>query len=147
MLPDAALRPELARAVAVRQQHRMARCEQLLGPVAIARCDRLGMAGETAAAMQRNHRRERAVARGHRPPQPQPPGKAVGVDNWQGGWARVHKDETIYLPQGTSVRTARESARAQTGGGTVIHNHFETNTALAAKMAADIVIRQVKRVS
>ena len=40
-LLDAALRPEFARAVAVRQQHRMAGLEQLFGPVAVARQHRL----------------------------------------------------------------------------------------------------------
>ena len=63
-LPDAALRPQFARAVAVRQQHRLAALQQWLRPVAVAPLHRLGLAGEAAAAVQRDHHRKRAVAVG-----------------------------------------------------------------------------------
>ena len=62
--PHAALRPKFARTITVRQQHRVAFLQQLLGPIAIARLDRLGMAGQSAAAMQRDHDRKRAIAVG-----------------------------------------------------------------------------------
>src|SRR5206468_10402451 len=52
---DAALRAEFARAVTVRQQHRMAGLQQLLRPVAVARQYRLGMAAQAAAGMQCDH--------------------------------------------------------------------------------------------
>ena len=63
-LLDPALRAEFARAVTVRQQDGLAVLQQLLGPVAVARQDRLGTAGQSAAAMQRDHGRKRAVAVG-----------------------------------------------------------------------------------
>jgi len=58
------LRPEFARTVTVRQQHRIARFQQLLGPVAVARKHRLGTAGQAAATMQGDHNRKRTVAVG-----------------------------------------------------------------------------------
>ena len=63
-LLDTALRAELARTVAVRQQHRIARLQQVLGPIAIARLDRLGIAAEPAAAVQRDHGGKRAITGG-----------------------------------------------------------------------------------
>ena len=63
-LLDAALRTELARAVTVRQQHRMAGLQQLLRPVAIARLHRLRLSAQSAAAMQRDHGGKRAVTIG-----------------------------------------------------------------------------------
>jgi hypothetical protein len=53
---------------------------------------------------------------------PVPPAKAVGVGYWPGGPMRVHRDETIYLPYGSSVTTAAESNRAGGSGGSVIIN-------------------------
>ena len=64
MLLDPALRPEFARTVTVRQQHRIACLQQLLGPVPVAGKHRLGTAGQPAATMQRDHHRERPVALG-----------------------------------------------------------------------------------
>ena len=61
-LLDAALRPELARAVAVREQHGIAGLQEALSPIAIARQNGIGMAAEPAAAMQRDHGRKRPRA-------------------------------------------------------------------------------------
>ncbi len=60
-LLDAALRPEFARAVTVRQQHRVAGLQELFGPVAVARQHRFGMPTEAAAAVQRDHGGKRSV--------------------------------------------------------------------------------------
>lgn len=57
-----------------------------------------------------------------------PPGKAVGVGYWAGGWMAVHAGETIYAPRGTAVQTAYESAR--NGGSTVINNYVTINRAI-----------------
>ena len=63
-LLDAALRAEFARAVAVRQQHRMPGLDELLRPVAVARLHGFRIGGEPAAAMQGDHQRKRAATLG-----------------------------------------------------------------------------------
>jgi TP901 family phage tail tape measure protein len=45
------------------------------------------------------------------------PGFAAGTDFAPGGIARVHKDETIFLPRGSAVSTAAASQRAFENGG------------------------------
>jgi len=73
-----------------------------------------------------------------------PPGKAVGVGFWQGGWMTVHAAETVYAPRGTTVRNARESGR---GGGVTVVNNVTINRQIdeAAFMAR--MLRQVRRAS
>lgn len=73
-----------------------------------------------------------------------PPGKAVGVGFWQGGWMQVHANETLYAPRGTTVRNARESAR---GGGTTIVNHVTINRQIDEAALLARLARQVRRAS
>jgi hypothetical protein len=47
-----------------------------------------------------------------------------GTDNAPGGVAKVHKDETIFLPQHSQVKTATES---KNNSGDVNHFHFYGN--------------------
>lgn len=67
-----------------------------------------------------------------------PPGKAVGVGFWQGGWMQVHANETLYAPRkATGAQRPRERAH---GGGTTIVNHVTINrkideAALLARLA------------
>jgi len=72
-----------------------------------------------------------------------PPGKAVGVGYWQGGWMQVHRNENIYAPRGTEVRNAREGAR---GGVTVINNVTIANQIDRESFLADLT-RRVRRAS
>src|SRR4029077_1433679 len=50
------------RSITVRQQHRLALLQQLLGPIAISRLDRFGMAGQSTTSMERDHDWKRAIA-------------------------------------------------------------------------------------
>src|SRR5438045_1051171 len=59
---DMALRPELARAIGGREQAGRSCFEQLLGPIPIARLHRLGMASQSAAAVQADDDGKRTVA-------------------------------------------------------------------------------------
>jgi len=56
------LRAKFARAVTVRQHHRVPGVEQLLDPVAVARQHRFGMAAQAAAGMQCDHGGKRTIA-------------------------------------------------------------------------------------
>ena len=38
---------------------------------------------------------------------------AIGTDNFKGGIARVHQDETLFLPQGTAVANKRETMQIE----------------------------------
>ena len=74
-----------------------------------------------------------------------PPGKAVGVGYWQGGWMTVHANENIYAPRGTTVRNARESARDGRGV-TVINNVTIANQIDKEAFMAELT-RRIRRAS
>ena len=52
-------------------------------------------------------------------------GNASGTDNFPGGWTRINEmgQESIYLPQGTQIRTAQETRSSAS----VINNYFSIN--------------------
>jgi hypothetical protein len=83
------------------------------------------------------------VGPAEKPPGTTPPGKAVGVGYWQGGWMTVHANETIYAPRGTTVRNARESNR----GGTTIVNNVTINSQIDKEAFLAEMARRVRRAS
>ena len=104
-LLDTALRAELARTVAVRQQHRVARFQQQLGPIAIARLDRFGTAAESAAAVQRDHGGKRPVTFRLVKLRVQYPAPEGNVDLMRGGQRRrIHRSSRIEKVMAKSVR-------------------------------------------
>ncbi len=72
-----------------------------------------------------------------------PPGKAIGAANYYGGWTRVHKDETIYLPQGANVYTSAESQRMGGGGAQVIQ--VTVASALDEEAVVNRIMQKIRR--
>jgi hypothetical protein len=75
-----------------------------------------------------------------------PPAKAIGTSYWTGGAMRVHKDETIVLPRGSAVYTARETASSGGGNGASPVNIYNSvQTPITVEMVAQKTLQLLKR--